>query len=138
MTGADFLDTNVLVYAYQLDAPDKHRIAKDFVKRAVLGNFVISTQVLSEFASTLLREASPPATPKDVIAILDGLSAIKVIAPDGSVVRRAVEAQALYGLHHYDGMIVATAERAGSQQIWSEDFNAGQKYFGVTVRNPFT
>jgi predicted nucleic acid-binding protein len=137
MPGADFLDTNVLVYAYQLDDPHKHRVAKDFVKRAALGNFVISTQVLSEFASTLLRKASPPATPQDVIAILDGLSAIKVIAPDGSIVRRAVEAQALYGLHLYDGMIVAAAERAGSQQIWSEDFDAGQKYFGVTVRNPF-
>jgi predicted nucleic acid-binding protein len=113
MTGADFLDTNVLVYAYQLDAPDKPRIAKDFVKRAVLGNFVISTQVLSEFASTLLRKASPPATPK-VWCRPDGLSAIKVVARRG---RRDVRLKpSLYGLHHCDGMIVATAERAGSQQ----------------------
>jgi predicted nucleic acid-binding protein len=137
MPGADFLDTNVLVYAYELDDPNKHRVAQDFVKRAVLGKFVISTQVLSEFASTLLRKASPPATPQAVIAILDSLSPIKLIAPDGSIVRRAVEAHALYGLHFYDGMIVAAAERAGCQQIWSEDFNAGQKYFGVSVRNPF-
>jgi predicted nucleic acid-binding protein len=137
MPGADFLDTNVLVYAYELDDSNKHRVAQDLVKRAVLGKFVVSTQVLSEFASTLLRKASPPATPQAVIAILDRLSPIKVIAPDGNTVRRAVEAQALYGLHFYDGMIVAAAERAGCQQIWSEDFNAGQKYFGVTVRNPF-
>jgi predicted nucleic acid-binding protein len=137
MPGADFLDTNVLVYAYELDDSNKHRVAQDLVKRAVLGKFVVSTQVLSEFASTLLRKASPPATPKAVIAILDRLSPIKVIAPDGNTVRRAVEAQALYGLHFYDGMIVAAAERAGCHQIWSEDFNAGQKYFGVTVRNPF-
>jgi len=34
-------------------------------------------------------------------------------------------------------MIVAAAERAGCQQIWSEDLNTGQKYFGVTVMNPF-
>ncbi len=137
MPGADFLDTNVLVYAYELSDPRKQQVAQDFVKRAVVGKFVISTQVLSEFASTLLRKASPPATTQAVIAILDSLSPIKVIAPDGSIVRRAVEAQALYGLHFYDGMIVAAAERAGSQQIWSEDFNAGQEYFGVTVRNPF-
>jgi predicted nucleic acid-binding protein len=34
-------------------------------------------------------------------------------------------------------MIVAAAERAGCGRIWSEDFNAGQKYFGITVTNPF-
>jgi predicted nucleic acid-binding protein len=42
-----------------------------------------------------------------------------------------------YGIHFYDGMIVAAAERAGCGRIWSEDFNAGQKYFGITVTNPF-
>jgi len=30
-----------------------------------------------------------------------------------------------------------TAECAGCECIWSEDLNAGQKYFGVTVQNPF-
>jgi predicted nucleic acid-binding protein len=34
-------------------------------------------------------------------------------------------------------MIVAAAERAGSEKIMSEDLNAGQEYFGVTVVNPF-
>jgi predicted nucleic acid-binding protein len=48
-----------------------------------------------------------------------------------------VEARAAYGLHFYDGMIVAAAERGGCERIWSEDLNAGQKYFGVTVENPF-
>ena len=43
-----------------------------------------------------------------------------------------------YGIHFYDGMIVAAAERAGCQRILSEDFNAGQEYFGVTVVNPFS
>ncbi len=34
-------------------------------------------------------------------------------------------------------MIVAAAERTGCSRIMSEDFNAGKKYFGVTVANPF-
>jgi len=46
---------------------------------------------------------------------------------------RAVEAHAVYGIHFYDGTIVAAAERGGCETIWSEDLNAGQKYFGVTV-----
>jgi predicted nucleic acid-binding protein len=48
-----------------------------------------------------------------------------------------VQARAAYGIHFYDGMIVAAAERAGCQRILSEDLNAGQQYFGVTVSNPF-
>jgi len=52
-------------------------------------------------------------------------------------VRRAVEAGAAYGIHFYDGMIVAAAESAGCGRIWSEDLNPGQKYFGVSVENPF-
>jgi predicted nucleic acid-binding protein len=43
-----------------------------------------------------------------------------------------------WGQSIYDGMIVAAAERAGCARILSEDFNAGQKYFGVMVTNPFS
>jgi predicted nucleic acid-binding protein len=50
---------------------------------------------------------------------------------------RAVEAHAAYGVRFYDGMIVAAAERGGCQKILSEDLNAGQKYFGIVVENPF-
>jgi predicted nucleic acid-binding protein len=60
-----------------------------------------------------------------------------VIAPDSATVRRAVEAREQYGLHFYDGMMVAAAERAGCPRIWSEDLNPGQVYFGVRVENPF-
>ena len=54
-----------------------------------------------------------------------------------AIVRRAVQARLSYGVHFYDGMIVAAAERAGCTRILSEDFNEGQKYFGVAVANPF-
>lgn len=137
MSGTDFLDTNVLVYAYQVTDPEKQRVAQDLVRRAVAGKFTISSQVLSEFATTLLHKFSPSASAGAVIALLDRLSPIKLIAPDGDLIRRAVEAHVSYGLHFYDGMIVAAAERGGCARIWSEDLNAGQKYFGITVTNPF-
>jgi predicted nucleic acid-binding protein len=65
------------------------------------------------------------------------LAPIPVIATDPDMVRRAVEVRARYGLHFYDGLIVAAAERAKCATIWSEDLNAGQQYFGITVQNPF-
>ena len=137
MSGADFLDSNVFVYAYQFNDREKQRVARELVGAAVAGKFVISVQVLSEFTSTLLHKASPLATPDAVTDILDKLSPIKLVVSDREIVRRAVEARAAYGIHFYDGMIVAAAERAGCGRILSEDFNAGQEYFGVTVANPF-
>ena len=135
MNGGDFLDTNVLVYAYQFDHPSKQRVAQDLVRRAVEGKFVVSAQVLAEFGATLLHKMSAPCDA--VTTLLDKLSPIRLVVSDGALVRRAVEARAAYGIHFYDGMIVAAAERAGCARIWSEDFNEGQKYFGVTVANPF-
>lgn len=133
----DFLDSNVLVYAYDVSAPAKQRVAQDLVRRAVGGEMIISTQVLAEFAATLLHKLTPPVAAGDVITLLDALGPIRVASPDGDIVRRAVEARSTYGLHFYDGMILAAAERAGCKRIWSEDLNAGQQYFGITVENPF-
>ncbi|HVN17231.1 MAG TPA: PIN domain-containing protein [Dongiaceae bacterium] len=138
MPAPDFLDTNVVVYAYDISSPHKQRIAQELVTRAVAGEYVVSTQVLAEFAATLLHKIVPPAAASDVTVILDALGPIPLIVPDGDLVRRAVEAHRTYGLHFYDGMIVAAAERAGSGKIWSEDLNADQVYFGVKVLNPFS
>jgi predicted nucleic acid-binding protein len=133
----DFLDTNVLVYGLDLTYPQKHRVARELVSRAVAGEFVIGAQVLVELAATLLHKFRKQLSPADVAAVVESLRPIPLILPDADMVRRAVEAHAAYGIHFYDGMIVAAAERAGSEKIWSEDLNAGQEYFGVMVANPF-
>jgi predicted nucleic acid-binding protein len=137
MSALEFLDTNILVYAYDRSEPRKQRIAQGLVRRAVAGEITASSQVLGEFAATLLHKLSPPATPEDLMALLDTLGPIKLVPVDGDVVLRAVQARAEYGVHLYDGMILAAAERGGCQKIWSEDLNAGQKYFGCVVENPF-
>lgn len=133
----DFLDSNILIYSYDPRDSRKQEIAQKLVLRAIQGDALASTQVLAEFASTLLHKMTPAARLDDVKAVLDTLSPIKLVLPDEGIVRRAVEARAAYGIHFYDGMIVAAAERGGCERIWSEDLNSGQKYFGVVVENPF-
>jgi predicted nucleic acid-binding protein len=137
MSVLEFLDTNILVYAYDRSEPRKQQIAQGLVRRAVAGEIAASSQVLGEFAATLLHKLSPPAPPQDLMALLDTLGPIKLVPIDGDIVLRAVQARAQYGVHFYDGMILAAAERGGCQKIWSEDLNAGQLYFGCVVENPF-
>jgi predicted nucleic acid-binding protein len=137
MSALEFLDTNVLVYAYDPSDPRKQQIAQGLVRRAVAGEIAASSQVLGEFAAMLLHKITPPAKPEDLMVLLDSLGPIKLIPIDGDVVLRAVQARAQYGVHFYDGMILAAVERGGCQKIWSEDLNAGQQYFGCVVENPF-
>ncbi len=137
MPAPEFLDTNVLVYAYDSGDSSKQRVAQELVRRALAGDILVSTQVLAEFAVTLLHKMTPAARPEDVTAILDVLGPIRVVVPDSDIVRRAVQVRAEYGVHFYDGMIVAAAERGGCGRIWSEDLNSGQRYFGIAVENPF-
>jgi len=138
MTALDFLDTNILVYAYDFSDPAKQPVAQEIVRKALTGEVLLSAQVLAEFAATLLHKLSPPAKPNEVNGILDALEPIRVILPDAVLVRRALQAHEEYGVHFYDGMIIAAAERGGCSRIWSEDLNAGQAYFGIVVENPFS
>jgi predicted nucleic acid-binding protein len=137
MPAPEFIDTNVLVYAWDPGNTRKQRVARELVRKALEGDIIVSTQVLAEFAATLLHKMAPAARPEDVTSALDALGPIRTVVPDAEMVRRAVEARAQYGIHFHDGMIVAAAERGGCQRIWSEDLNAGQAYFGIVVANPF-
>ena len=137
MSGLEFLDTNVLVYSYDISDRRKQEVARGFVRRALTGGFVTSTQVLGEFAAALLHKVSPRVDSQALTRALDALVPIPVISTDSDMVRRAVEVHDRYRVHYHDSLIIAAAERAGCECIWSEDLNAGQKYFGVTVQNPF-
>jgi len=137
MCAPEFLDTNVLLYAYDPTDRRKQEIAQDLVRKALAGDIIWSIQVLAEFTATLLHKISIRAHSEDVQVALDALVSVKMIVPDAEMVRRAVEAHARYGLHFYDGMIVAAAERGACTRILSEDLNARQDYFGIAVANPF-
>jgi predicted nucleic acid-binding protein len=137
MTASDFLDSNVLIYAYDPKDLRKQGIARELVEKALLGDGVVSVQVLAEFAATLLNKLRPVVPPGAVTEILDAMHAISVVQPEAGTVRQAVQTYEQYGVQFYDGMIIAAAERAGCKKIWSEDLNAGQEYFGVKVENPF-
>jgi predicted nucleic acid-binding protein len=91
MTGPDFLDTNVLIYASDVSGRGKQLIAHNLVRKALAGHSILSTQVLAECASALFHKVSPPALPKDLKAILNALAPIRGILPDGDLVRRAVD-----------------------------------------------
>ncbi len=131
-----FLDTNVLVYAVDGRDSRKKRVAAELVEAAIEGeDYRISAQVLFEFANICQRKLGVVAA--EVLKLLDALSFIPIVNQTAPLVSRAVEIKALYGISLQDAMIVAAAEKAGCDELMSEDLADGQLYVGIRVRNPF-
>ena len=131
-----FFDTNVIVYSHDFSVPEKRRKARDLLNDAFVGNIgVVSGQVLSEAFVTLTRKMGvPPADARDEIRRLSGFHVVDI---SSSLVLRATEIQEDHNLSYWDSLIIAAAEFASCETVWSEDLNDGQKYGSVTVRNPF-
>ena len=61
MTGNIFVDTNILIYAYDTEAGEKHAICKQKLRDLWdCGDGVISTQVMQEFYVNVTRKIPKP------------------------------------------------------------------------------
>jgi predicted nucleic acid-binding protein len=130
-----FIDTNILIYLFSKDEPDKREECKAFFKKVDnKGNLVISAQVLSEFAVVMLRKLNMP--PNQLKNILEDLSAFEVVAISSELVKKAVDIQVLNLLSFWNSQIVSAALSANCTAIVSEDLNHGQKIEGIEIVNP--
>lgn len=129
-------DTNVLVYAADRDAGDRHRIALDLVKRARGGDCVILLQALAELFRALTGKGK--ASPAKAIEVVQAWrDATPIFAADDICLIDAMDAVADHGWSFWDAMIWATAKRAGCRLLISEDGQHGRTLGGVTIVNPF-
>ena len=138
MSGRVFIDSNILVYAYDASEPSKREIAQQVLRDAVRdGNGVISTQVLGEFLNVVTRKILVPMKISEARTVIGILSILPVVGIDLSLVERAVDTCESYQVSYWDALILAAAERASCAEVLSEDLGDGQSYRGVRVRNPF-
>lgn len=133
-----FLDTNVLVYAHDWDAPDKKTRSQELIFGCLRdGSGVVSAQVLSEFFVTITRRVATPMPATQAKKEIVLLSTMATVDIDATLVIRAVDMQEHWQLSYWDALILAAAERAGCQTVYSEDLSDGQSYGVLTVRNPY-
>jgi len=132
---ADFLDTNVLVYAFDSNEPVKQARALQVMSERP--DAVIGTQVLLEWYSVMTRKFSPPMPTEIAVQALMTLTELDVVDADAELVVRAAQTSASNRLSIWDSMIIESACMAGCQTLLSEDLADGLVVRGVTVRNPF-
>jgi len=130
-----FFDTNIAVYLYSQDEPDKQSIAKDLFKN---NQPIISTQVLSEFANVLRRKFQRECT--DIIAAITQVTAIvsQVVTITYDNIISALDLADKYQYSFYDSLIIAVALAENCTILYSEDLQHGQVIEStLTIKNPF-
>lgn len=133
-----FVDTNILLYAHDRDAGPKRAVAARLL--ATLWEEhrgIVSPQVLQEFLVNALRKLKTPlnlAQARDIVRSY-GLW----VTHDASVahILRALELMELTGYSFWDSQIIASAEAAGAEILYSEDMHDGRAIAGLIIRNPF-
>lgn len=136
----EFLDTNILVYAFDRLAGPRHDAAKALFQRITRdGNGVVSVQVLQEWVNTITRKVREPLALGDVRYWLQVFlnSNWQIVTPGASDLLVAVDIMERWQLSWWDALIVAMAQAAGAQILWTEDLNAEQNFGELMVRDPF-
>jgi predicted nucleic acid-binding protein len=138
MTGKFFLDTNFLVYCFSADEPAKRErcLAILQMNERKTVSFVISTQVVNEFASVLLNKFKLP--PARVKTLVHDLGAFEIVKTDLPVISEAISIHALHQISFWDSLIISAAKTANCTAVLTEDMADGSTIFGVTILNPFT
>ncbi len=139
MSDKAFLDTNVFVYSYDERDPVKQSIAGDLIRSyAVSGEATISFQVIQEFFNIVMFRIPARMPHNDAQQYLNTAFRPMHIVPSSlTLVSDAIRIQERYRLSWYDSLIVAAAQEAGCALLYSEDFQHGQQFGSVTVRDPF-
>jgi predicted nucleic acid-binding protein len=138
MSGKQFVDTNILIYAHDLDAGSKHERAAALLRSLWEGGGgVVSIQVLQEMYVNVTRKIPQPLSLAAARGLVNLYRVWQVEVPSVETLLHASEIQDRIQLSFWDAMIVATAVQAGAEVLLSEDLNHGQVIEGVQITNPF-
>jgi predicted nucleic acid-binding protein len=138
MTDKTFVDTNILVYAHDLEAGNKHLIAKEAVSELWESRSgVVSTQVLQELYVTLTRKIPTPLEKPIARRLVKNYANWEVVINDATVIIQASEIEEIHKLSFWDALIVSAAYSRSIDTILTEDLNHGQYVEGILITNPF-
>lgn len=132
-----FLDTSLLVYAYDQGAPLKRVRAWDVIEREKFG-LLISPQVMLEFYSTVTRKPPHALPERDAeAAIRDLTSAATIVRPDREMVLEAMALSRKDGLSIWDALVVQCAIVGRCTRLLTEDMPHGRRFGDLVIENPF-
>jgi predicted nucleic acid-binding protein len=126
MSARIFVDTNVLVYAYDRSEPEKQHLA-----------FTLLDRFAKFFVSVTRKLATPLSAGDAYQRVSNYLQSWTVLDMTGMVVLEAIRGVRDHQLSFWDAQIWAVAKLNRAPVVFSEDFSDGQVIEGVRFVNPF-
>jgi predicted nucleic acid-binding protein len=130
------LDANVLVYAADLAAGERHERALQVLDRAVRLNCVLTLQALAEFFHVTTRKGMVART-EAAAQLRDWTTEFPIISADSGALWTALEFTVDGRFGWWDALLLATAERHGCEVVLSENMQDGARFGGVSILNQF-
>ena len=137
MSDRFFIDTNILMYAHDTAAGEKHERAKAVVEQLWRDRTgVVSTQVLQELSVNLRKKVRRPLDAKATRDIVADYLTWHVVVNSGESILEAIDLESRYQISFWDALVVQAAQTSGADILYSEDLSSGQKYDSVRIVNP--
>lgn len=134
----NFFDTNVLLYMYDDDEPQKKEKAIDVFERAAEDDqAILSTQVLQEFYVNATRRLARPLSPERAAARVRDFARLPLVRVHEVLILAAIERSRNMSFSFWDALIIEAAVSAGADLLLTEDLQHGQRIEGLTVVDPF-
>ena len=130
------VDTNILIYAVDRDAGDRHEQSKELLAHAARHDCVLTVQTLAEFFHATTRKNLLEVRHASAF-VRDWLDVFHIASADAAALLEAIDAVVEHRLSFRDAMIWATVRRSGCSALVSEDMQHGRRLGGVEFINPF-
>jgi predicted nucleic acid-binding protein len=138
MTDSVFVDTNILVYAHDLDAGLKNEVAVNLVSQLWESRkAVLSTQVLQELYVVLTRKVARTISRLEARKLVRSYCQWKTVVNDSAIIVHASEIEESYDISFWDALIVSSAYSQHVPTILTEDLKHNQYIEGILISNPF-
>jgi predicted nucleic acid-binding protein len=134
-----FLDTNIFVYTFDLEAPNKAKRAEDLIAEALAsGVGMISYQVAQEFVAVARKPFRTPMSFEQIERYwLTTLRPLLLVHSSPVLFLRALDLARRDQLSWYDSLIVAAAIQGECEILYSEDLQHGRRFGDLVIQNPF-
>ena len=122
MSDKAFIDTNIFIYLYSNDEPQKKIISQKTVKKY---DCIISTQVLNEFSNICIKKFNK--SPEEVELALNEIIENSIVSLiDNDNIKQALRIHKQFGYNYYDCLIIAMALNSNCEYLITEDMKDGQ------------
>jgi len=136
MNGRVFVDSNVWLYAFAINDPERMSLAQGFINKNVAsGSLFVSWQIINEVGYNLLKKGVADRVAFEMVERIR--ISCTVVDFSAELLSRAFELRQNHSLSYWDSLVVSAAQEADCEILASEDMQNCKLFGRLVIRNIF-